>query len=101
MAHSIHQGYELYMKLSRVTDKYLDATLSFIGTVPFDEYVKKAVQKQKCVTEIYPRSPAAMAFHKIAKKTQNWPTPKSVEGHLEFFIERLINYSGHSERLNS
>jgi flagellar biosynthesis protein FlhG len=90
---SIQQGRELYMKLSRVSEKYLDVALDFLGAIPYDDYLKKAVQKQKCVIETYPRSPASMAFRQIAKKTQKWPTPKTMEGHLEFFIERLINYS--------
>ncbi len=97
MARSIQQGRELYIKLSRVADQYLDVTLDFLGSVPYDDYLMKAVQKQKCVIETYPRSPASMAFRKIAKKTQSWPMPKTMEGHLEFFIERLINFSGQSE----
>ncbi len=92
-AHSIQQGRELYMKLSRVADKYLDATLDFMGSVPYDDYLKKSVQKQKCVIQQYPRSPAAMAFRKLSQKIQDWPIPQTMEGHLEFFIERLINYS--------
>jgi flagellar biosynthesis protein FlhG len=99
MAHSIHQGRELYMKLSRVADKFLDVSLDFIGSVPFDDYLRKAVQKQKCVVEAFPRSPSAMALRKIAQKTASWPTPKTMEGHLEFFIERLINYSASGEAL--
>ena len=93
-AHSIQQGRELYMKLDRVAEKYLDVTLDFIGSVPFDDYLKKSVQKQKCVIENFPRSPSAMAFRKIAQKTLTWPVPSSMEGHMEFFIERLISYSG-------
>lgn len=97
MAQSIHQGRELYLKLSRVAEKYLDVTLDFIGSIPFDDYLRKAVQKQKSVVEVFPRSPSAMAFRKVAQKTSTWPTPKTMEGHLEFFIERLINYSSHSQ----
>ena len=97
-AHSIQQGRELYMKLSRVSEKYLDVTLDFLGTVPYDEYLKKAVQKQKCVIETFPRSPSALAFRQIAKKALQWPIPKNMEGHLEFFIERLINYSTQDSR---
>lgn len=100
-AHSIQQGRELYMKLARVADKYLDVTLDFIGSIPYDDYLKKAVQKQKCVIETFPRSPASMAFRKITQKTMSWPTPSSMEGHLEFFIERLITYSGQAEGLMS
>lgn len=95
----IAQGRELYMKLARVSDKYLDVTLDFLGSVPYDDYLKKAVQKQKCVIEIYPRSPSALAFRQIAKKALQWPIPKTMEGHLEFFIERLINYSTQVNRL--
>ena len=96
---SIQQGRELYMKLSRVSEKYLDVALDFLGAIPYDDYLKKAVQKQKCVIETYPRSPASMAFRQIAKKTLQWPVPKTMEGHLEFFIERLINYSTAEKRL--
>jgi flagellar biosynthesis protein FlhG len=92
-ASSIQQGRELYMKLSRVSEKYLDVALDFLGTIPYDDYLKKAVQRQKCVIEIFPRSPSALAFRQIAKKALQWPVPKTMEGHLEFFIERLINYS--------
>ncbi len=96
---SIQQGRDLYMKLSRVSEKYLDATLDYLGAIPYDDYLKKAVQKQKCVIQIYPRSPASMAFRQIAKKTQKWPVPKTMEGHLEFFIERLINFSSAETRI--
>ena len=90
---SIQQGRELYIKLARVADKFLDATLDYIGSIPYDDYLKKSVQKQKCVLENYPRSPSSMAFRKLAQKVQTWPMPKTMEGHLEFFIERLVSFS--------
>ena len=98
-AHGAQQGRELYNKLARVSQKFLDVTLDFLGSVPYDDCLKKAVQKQKAVVEAFPRSPSAMAFKQIAKKTQQWPTPNNMEGHLEFFIERLVNYSSQEDRL--
>lgn len=98
-AHGIQQGRELYNKLARVSEKYLDVALNFLGTIPYDECLKKAVQKQKSVVESFPRSPSAMAFKQIAKKAQKWPVPKNMEGHLEFFIERLVDYSSQESRL--
>ena len=97
-ANGAQQGRELYNKLARVSQKFLDVTLDFLGTVPYDDRLKKAVQKQKAVVEAFPRSPSAMAFKQIAKKTQQWPTPGNMEGHLEFFIERLVNYSSQEDR---
>ena len=98
-AHGAQQGRELYNKLARVSEKFLDVTLDFIGSVPYDDCLKKAVQKQKAVVEAFPRSPSAMAFKQIAKKTQQWPIPSNMEGHLEFFIERLVDYSTQEDRL--
>ncbi len=95
-ARSMQQGRELYMKLAKVSDKYLEVALDYMGAIPYDEYLKKAVQKQKCVTDVFPRSPASLAFRQMAKKTKKWAVPKTIEGHLEFFIERLIGYSNES-----
>jgi len=86
-------------KLARVSQKFLDVTLDYLGSVPYDDCLKKAVQKQKAVVEAFPRSPAALAFKQIAKKTQKWPTPSDMEGHLEFFIERLVNFNAQEDRL--
>jgi flagellar biosynthesis protein FlhG len=93
------QGRELYNKLARVSERFLDVALDYLGCIPYDDCLKKAVQKQKSVVEAFPRSQSATAFKQIAKKTLQWPTPKSMEGHLEFFIERLVNYSGQEDRL--
>ncbi len=90
MAHSMQEGRELFNKMVKVTDRFLDVTLDFMGTVPYDEYLRKALQKQKAVIDAFPRSKAAMAFKTLAKRADNWPIPRSAGGHLEFFVERLI-----------
>ena len=90
MARTAQEGRDLFAKLVRVSDRFLDVTLSFLGAVPFDEYLRKAVQKQTAVVTAYPRSKAAMAFKKLAQHTDKWPVPDRARGHLEFFVERLI-----------
>ncbi|NNE63561.1 MAG: MinD/ParA family protein [Gammaproteobacteria bacterium] len=98
-AHDVQQGRQLYTKLARVSEKYLDVALNFLGTIPYDDYLKKSVQKQKSVVEAFPRSPASMAFRQIARKAQQWPAPKDMEGHLEFFIERLVNFNARGNHI--
>lgn len=93
MVRSVQEGRDLFAKISRVTDQYLDVMLDFMGMVPFDEYIRKAVQKQKAVVQVYPDCKAAQAFKSIAKKIDVWPMPSRAEGHLQFFVERLIQYS--------
>lgn len=87
------EGHELFTKLARVTNKFLDLTISYAGSIPEDELVRRAVQQQKPVSLAYPSSPAARAFAELARRVDKWPLPSSAEGHLEFFVERLIHYS--------
>lgn len=90
MVRDAQEGRALYNKILRVTDRYLDVALDFMGVVPFDEFLRKAIQKQRAVVEAYPRSKSALAFKKLATRVDSWPVPASAGGQLEFFVERLI-----------
>jgi flagellar biosynthesis protein FlhG len=79
-----------------VCDRFLDVTLDFLGMVPYDDYLRKAVKAQKPVVNAYPSSKAARAFDKIGKEIDKWPQPAGAKGHLEFFVERLVQYSAAS-----
>ncbi|MCC5810629.1 MAG: MinD/ParA family protein [Ectothiorhodospiraceae bacterium] len=92
------QGQELFDKLARVTGRYLDVTMDFLGSIPADESLRKAVQRQKAVVSAYPGSPSGRAFVELARRVDRLPLPEEAEGHLEFFLERLVRYSsGHEE----
>lgn len=90
MVPSIQMAREVHQKILRVTDRYLDVVLEFMGMVPTDEFLKKAVQRQKAVVEAFPRSKSALAFKKLAQKADTWPMPSQAGGRLEFFVERLL-----------
>jgi flagellar biosynthesis protein FlhG len=87
---SEQEGRHLFEKLTRVTERFLDVALQYVGMVPYDEAVKKAVQRQRAVLEAYPRAKASLAIKALAEKVDNWPLPSSPRGHLEFFVERLV-----------
>ncbi len=93
MAQSAQEGRELFAKISRVTDRFLDVMLDFMGMVPYDDYLRKAVRRQRTVIHSYPRSRAAQAFRNLARRTAGWRMPQDAGGHLEFFVERLIQCS--------
>ncbi|MCP4994522.1 MAG: P-loop NTPase [Gammaproteobacteria bacterium] len=96
MARSAQEGRDLYNKMCRVTDRYLDVMLTYMGSIPYDEYLRKAVRSQKPVVKAFPRSKATQTFRNLAKKADNWPMPSGVSGHLQFFVERLVQYSTHT-----
>jgi flagellar biosynthesis protein FlhG len=93
MVRSAQEGRELYNKMCRVTDRYLDVNLSFMGALPFDESLRKAVRAQRPVVQAFPRSRVAQVFRNLAKKIQTWPQPEGANGQVQFFVERLIQYS--------
>ncbi len=97
MTRSAQEGRDLYNKMCRVTDKYLDVMLSYVGSIPYDESMRKAIKSQKPVVHAFPRSRAAQTLKNLAKKADNWPVPDGASGHLQFFVERLVQYSSERE----
>ncbi len=93
------EGRALFTKIHRATERYLDVALDYLGLIPFDESLRRAVQRQRAVSELFPRSRAALAFKNLARRADSWPVPEGAGGHLEFFVERLIRQEqGQSQR---
>jgi len=90
MAHTSTEGRDMYHKLSTAAERFLDVTLTFMGSIPYDPKLRKAVQHQRALVEAFPRSPAALAMSKLARQVDGWPVTASSGGQLEFFIERLV-----------
>lgn len=90
---NLGEAREIYAGLERVSERFLDVTLAFVGAVPYDDWLKTAVRRQKPVVELYPGSPSALAFQAIARRVEAWVPPTAARGHLEFFVERLLQQS--------
>ncbi|MGN5518992.1 MinD/ParA family protein [Halopseudomonas sp. Lyrl_26] len=90
MVHSPQEGHNVFNKLLQVTDRFLDVALQYVGAVPYDESVRKAAQKQRATFDLFPRSRVSLAIRTIARKVDAWPLPSTPRGHLEFFLERLV-----------
>ncbi|GAA0670290.1 MinD/ParA family protein [Rheinheimera tangshanensis] len=90
MVRSLKEGQELFAKLSRVTDRFLDVNLELVATIPFDENVRKAARKQKAFVDAFPKTPASLAIRTLATRAVQWPVPPVASGHLEFFLEQLV-----------
>ncbi len=94
MVRSAQEGRDLYNKMCRVTDRYLDVALSFMGAIPYDDNLRKAVRTQRPVVQAFPRSRVAQGFRNLARKVETWPRPRGASGQVQFFVERLIEFSG-------
>ena len=90
MVRSPGDGEILFEKLQRVTSKFLDVTLEYVGEIPEDPYLRRAIREQRPVVGAFPSSPSTRAFKKLALKADKWPVPEGPRGNLEFFVERLV-----------
>ncbi len=90
MVGSEREGRSVYSKLLTVTDRFLDVTLQYLGSIPYDESVKRAVKKQVPVVEGFSKSKAAQSYRQVASKVDSWPVNFTPSGHLEFFVRRLV-----------
>lgn len=62
------EGRILYNKLNAVVTRYLKIPFAFLGSVPQDEKLQKAVMQQTPVSIQSPLAKSAVAYEKIAMK---------------------------------
>jgi flagellar biosynthesis protein FlhG len=84
------EGPDLFNKMQRVCDRFLNVSLEFAGSVPFDDYLRRSVQRQTAVVEAYPGSISSVALKNLAARADRWSVPQGARGHLEFFVERMV-----------
>jgi len=88
-----HREAELvYRTLLRVAERFLgrEISLDYLGLVPYDQAVPKAVMRQQPVLALYPQSPASKSFVMIAQSLwDNKPQP-AMDGNIKFFWRRLL-----------
>ena len=83
-------GRRLFDKLLRVTDRFLDVTLSHAGSLPYDDRVWRSVQLQVPFVTAFPGSLATSALKKLAVAADKWDVPSVARGNIEFFVDRLL-----------
>ncbi|MBN9231176.1 MAG: cobyrinic acid a,c-diamide synthase [Legionella sp. 40-6] len=90
MVRKERDGHDLFNKLSRVSEQFLQVRLDYLGMIPFDEHIHKAVKSQKPVLLAYPESQAAQSLRELAYEVSRWPYASSLGGAANFFLERLV-----------
>jgi len=90
MVKTAGEGNEVFKSIRDLTAADHSIICSYAGFIPFDENLRKAVSRHQAVVDAFPRSRAAMAFRNLARRVIALPRPDRAGGHLEFFVERLI-----------
>lgn len=81
------EGQILFNKLNAVVTRYLKLPITYLGSVPYDNLLSKAVMQQMPVSLQAPSSRSALAFEEIAAKMMNKELNRNVtkRGMAAFF----------------
>lgn len=83
---SKEEGEELYRKFNAVVKKFLGIELNYLGYLPQDEYVSKAIIQQNPFSLLYPDSTAGRAICNIAAVLNGMePTQEKKKGLASIF----------------
>jgi len=69
-AQNEEEAEETIEQLQATTKRFLNRELNVLGMVPSDPYILQAVRQQRGVVDLFPRSPAALAFENAARLLQ-------------------------------
>lgn len=72
------EGKQLYSKLSAVVNRYLKLNMEFLGVIPYDNSLVKAVMQQSPVLISNPQAKAAKAFQDVANTLMDIPHTETI-----------------------
>lgn len=79
---SAEEGRMIYDKLNTVVGQFLDGRLEYLGMLPKDSMLEKAVRQQKPVTILYPETKVSKAFGVMAdhllEREEGEPTKRGI-----------------------
>ncbi|MFZ5450955.1 MAG: MinD/ParA family protein [Thermodesulfobacteriota bacterium] len=84
----------VYRTLLKVAERFLgrDISLEYLGFIPHDDSVPKAVLKQQPVLTLFPKARVSRSFTQIAQRLWETPGPEEVDGNIKFFWRRLLQF---------
>lgn len=92
------EGRGVYDRLERVCTQFLQVRLRYLGPVPFDPSIRKAVRAQQPLLTTYPNSPAGKSISRIAALLDRGESPPPAPAasaalpHASFW-DRLLHWT--------
>lgn len=86
------EGETTARKLASVAQQFLGKQIEFLGILPYDDTVSRAIQQQTPLVQSFPRSPVAMGLNRISE--QLWAGAEVVppeSGGIGKFIKRIFS----------
>ncbi len=89
-----NEALDVYRKLTMVSNRYLDISIDFLGSIPADRQMVDAIRKQRVMVDLFPVSKIATAFGQLAATICSEQAPATPKGGVQFFWKRLLDIGG-------
>lgn len=94
---SQEEGQILFNKLDAVVSRYLKLPITYLGAVPYDNMLSKAVMQQMPVSLQAPSAKSALAYEEIAAKMMNKELTQNVKKRgMAAFFSHIVNNKKYS-----
>lgn len=91
MVNDDEEARSVYENLSNAVVRFLKGiSLEYMGFIPRDQNLEKAVRQQSTVITRYPESISSMRFCELAGRLIAEPTDNAQDGNIKFFWKKLI-----------
>jgi flagellar biosynthesis protein FlhG len=84
-------GQKLFARLNEVSQRFLQVTLRYIGTIESDELIVDAQKKYQSVLEWAPGSSGSRDFRRLAQAVADLTPIDHASGRIQFFMNRMLH----------
>ncbi len=88
------EGEAVHQTLLAAAERFLgrEINLEYLGFIPWDASIPKAVMRRQPVLTLYPGAPASKSFTRIASHLWELLPPARIDGSIRFFWRRLLGH---------
>ena len=91
MVQNEQEALDVFHKLSVVSNRYLDISIDYTGSIPYDPQMKEAIRKQQVFVDRFSSSRTSTAFTHLAERMATTASPNSPKGTIQFFWRKLFD----------
>lgn len=87
---SEEEGMGAFRRLEKAVGRFLHVELKYVGYIPADPALCEAVRSQRALLELFPSSPAGLAFAGLSRRLDSEFQTWRVKGGMQFFFKQLL-----------
>jgi flagellar biosynthesis protein FlhG len=81
---------DIFETLTSVTNRFLNARVRYLGHLPRDENMHRAIMAQKPLVDAFPHSPSSRGLATLSEKLFGEPAPAPLDGGMKLLWQRLL-----------